>query len=260
MHRIELAVELQVVFVLELGRGLGPDGLDAVDDVIFVGLDALAVLPFGLLAEDHGDGHELAVFAQQLADAALGGELFGVVIEEEGDLGAAVFLRARAHLILRGAVAGPVDGLGAFLPAESVDGDFLADHESGIESEAEVADDGAELVLVLLKEFAGRREGDLVDVTVHLFLGHTDAAVDDFQGFLFLVQLDADLELAELALEIAAGGERLHLLGGVHCVGDELAQEDFVVGIEELLDHREDVFGGHADFAFKRLGSHIQVC
>ena len=58
----------------------------------------------------------------------------------------------------------------------------------------------------------------------------------------------------------ATGGEGLHLLGGVHRVGDELAQEDFVVGIEELLDHREDVFGGHADFAFKRLGSHIQVC
>ncbi len=123
-----------------------------------------------------------------------------------------------------------------------------------------MADDGVELVLVFLEELAGGGEGDLVDVAVDFFLGHTDAAVDDFQGFLFLVQLDADLELAELALEIAAGGERLHLLGGVHCVGDELAQEDFVVGIEELLDHREDVFGGHADFAFKRLGSHIQVC
>ena len=159
-----------------------------------------------------------------------------------------------------GAVAGPVDGLGAFLPAEGVDGDFLADHEGGIESEAEVADDGVELVLVFLEELAGGGEGDLVDVAVDFLLGHADAAVDDLEGLFLLVQLDADLELAELALEIAAGGERLHLLGGVHRVGDELAQEDFVVGIEELLDHREDVFGGHADFAFKCLGCHMQVC
>ena len=32
-----------------------------------------------------------------------------------------------------------------------------------------------------------------------------------------------------------------------------------MVGIEELLDHREDVLGGHADSAFKRLGCHIFV-
>ena len=92
-----------------------------------------------------------------------------------------------------------------------------------------MADDGVELVLVFLEELAGGGEGDLVDVAVDFLLGHADAAVDDLEGLFLLVQLDADLELAELALEIAAGSERLHLLGSVHRVGDELAQEDFVV-------------------------------
>ncbi len=257
LHRIELLIELEVVLVLELGRGLGPDRVDVVDDVVLVGLDALAVLPLGLLAEDHRDGHELAVLAQQLGDAPLGGELLGVVVQVEGDLGAAVLFLAGAHGVLRGAVAGPGHGLGAFLPAEGVDGDLLAHHEGGVEAQAEVADDGAELVFVFLEELAGGGEGDLVDVAVDFLLGHADAAVDDLEGFLLLVELHADFQLAQLALEVAAGGEGLHLLGGVHRVRDELAEEDFVVGIEELLDHREDVLGGHADFAFKRFGCHI---
>ena len=120
-----------------------------------------------------------------------------------------------------------------------------------------MADDGVQLVLVFLEEFAGGGEGDLVDVTVHLVLGHSDAPVDDAEDLLLFVQLDADFHLTELALEVAAGGEGLELAGGVHRVGDEFAQEDFVVGIEELLDYREDILGSYADFAFECLGCHI---
>ena len=114
-----------------------------------------------------------------------------------------------------------------------------------------MSDDGAYLVLVFLEELSCGGERYLVDVFVDLLLGHAYAPVDDAQDLLLLVELHAHLEFSELALEVAAGGEGLHLLGGVHRVGDELAEEDFVVGIEELLDHREDVLGGHADFAFQ---------
>ena len=191
---IEGFVEVLVVLVLQVRRGLGPYGFDVVDDIVFVGLDLLAILPLGLLAEDDRDRHELAVLAQKLGNAAFLGELGAVVVEVEGDDGTAVFLLAVFHIILGRAVAGPFDGLGAFLPGEGVDGDLLADHECGVESESEVADYA--LVLVFLEEFAGRREGYLVDVFIYLLGGHTYAVVDYAEYLFLLVELDFDLELA----------------------------------------------------------------
>ena len=113
-----------------------------------------------------------------------------------------------------------------------------------------MADDAADLVLVLLQELARGRERDLVDVLVHFLLGHADAFVDDLEGLLLLVQLDADLEVAQLGLAVAGSGEGLQLLGGVHRVRDKLAEENLVVGIQELLDDGENVLGGYADLSF----------
>ena len=104
-----------------------------------------------------------------------------------------------------------------------------------------MADDAAELVLVLLEEFACAREGDLVDVFIDLFRGHADTVVDDFQRLGCLVEFDAHCESAELGLVFACSCERLHLLGSIHCIGYELPEEDFMIRIKELLDHREDV-------------------
>ena len=76
------------------------------------------------------------------------------------------------------------------------------------------------------------------------------AFVDDLEGLLLLVQLDADLEVAQLGLAVAGSGEGLQLLGGVHRVRDKLAEENLVVGIQELLDDGENVLGGYADLSF----------
>ena len=156
LHRVESVVEVHVVLVLELGRSLGPDGLDAVDHVVLVCFHALAVFPLGLLAEYYRHGHELAVLLQKAFDAALRCEFVGIAVEVEGDGSAAVFAHALIHLELRRTVAAPEHRLGAFLPAQTFDGHLRTDHESGVESEAEVADDAACLLLVLLEELAGR--------------------------------------------------------------------------------------------------------
>ena len=113
-----------------------------------------------------------------------------------------------------------------------------------------MADDAADLVLVFLQELARGRESDLVDVFVHFLFGHADTFVDDLQGLLLLVQLDADLQVPQLGLAVAGSGEGLQFLGGVHRVRDQLAEEDLMVGIQELLDDGENVLGGYTDLSF----------
>ena len=250
IHRIQRTVEGEVVFLLEVGRGLGPEGLHAVDDLVLVGIDILAVLPLLLLAEDDRNRHELAVLVQEAFDTGFLRILRGIVVQVQGDDGAALLLVDLLHLIGRGAVAGPFYGLGAFLPGEGLDGDLLRDHKRAVEAQAEVADDAADLVLVLLQELARGGECNLVDVLIDLLFRHADAIVDDLQGLLLLIQLDADLQVAELLLQVAGSGQGLEFLGRIDRVRNEFAEENLMVGIQELLDYRKNVLGGYTDLSF----------
>ena len=57
-------VELYVVLILELARLLRPGRVSIVDLVVLLGIYVGTVLPLLLLAEDDGDGEELAVLVQ----------------------------------------------------------------------------------------------------------------------------------------------------------------------------------------------------
>ena len=65
-------VELYVVLILELARLLRPCRVSIVDLVILLGIYVGTVLPLLLLAEDDGDGEELAVLVQQRREAITG--------------------------------------------------------------------------------------------------------------------------------------------------------------------------------------------
>ncbi len=106
------------------------------------------------------------------------------------------------------------------------------------------------LVLVLLKELAGRGKCDLVDVPVNLLLGHADTIVNDLQRLGLLVKFDTNLEVAQLALEVTVRGDCLHLLRGVNRIRHQFPQEYLVIRIEELFDDREYVLGRHSDLSF----------
>ena len=210
--RIEGTVELHIVLLLELGWLAGPERGDIVDDIVLVRIHIFSILPLLLLAEDHRNRHELAVLGEKSADSGLGGILCGVVIEPEGDDSTPVSLLTRLKLIFRAAVTAPSHCLGPLLPRQCLDGNLFGYHESGIETEAEMADDASDLVLVLLEEFTGGGECDLVDVPVHLLRCHADTVIDDFQCLIVLIQFDADGKFTEFALEVTACGEGLHLL------------------------------------------------
>ena len=255
LHRVEIPVELHVVLLLQLGRLAGPQRLDLVDDVVLVGVDIFAVLPFLFLAEDDWNRHELAVLVQKLLDLTLRAVVLGgLVVKVKCDDGASLSLVARPHLELRIAFAGPDDPARSLFPGKRLDSHFLRDHESRVESQAEMADDV--LILVLLEELTGGRERDLIDVPVDFLISHTDTGINDPQRLGLLVKLDAHLKLAKLALEVSVRCDGLHLLRSVHCVRDQLPQENLVIRIEKLLDDREYVLGRHSNLSFVAFCCH----
>ena len=119
--------------------------------------------------------------------------------------------------------------------------DPVGDHEGGIEADAELADQAGPLLRLRLgqrcAEHARAGAGDGAQVVDQLLPRHADAVIGDQQRAGLLVGDDADLGLGRgrergvgQRLEPAA----VHRIGGV---GDQLAQEDFPLGVERV-DHQ----------------------
>ena len=84
---------------------------------------------------------------------------------------------------------------------------FVGNHECRVEAQAEVADDVGGGVLILVEEFLGARECDLVDILVYILGSHAYARVADSERAGLLVDGHAHVEGAKLALELAKRGE-----------------------------------------------------
>ena len=131
---------------------------------------------------------------------------------------------------------------------------LVRDHERRVEAQTEVADDG--LVLILGHKLLGTREGDLVDVAVHLVGRHTDTVVTNRQDALLGIDLHLDLQVARLALPCALRRERAQLLRGIDGIRNQLTQENLVVRIQKLFNDRKDIFRSHSNGSV----SHIFLC
>lgn len=153
-HRVEFAVELQVLFRSDVGRFLRPQRFDVVNDVVFVRVDIFAVFPLLDLAEGNGNGQETAMLFQNLADAGRVVEFEAVFREVQDNVRSAVTLFfSLLHRVFGRSVAAPFHRFGVFLVGAGDDFDFVGHHECRIEPQSEVTDDT--LVLVFLEELFG---------------------------------------------------------------------------------------------------------
>ena len=137
--------------------------------------------------------------------------------------------------------------------AAAGDDDALGDHERGVKSDAELADQaGAVLGLGQARQKglgAGTRDG--AEIVDQLLPVHADAAVDDAERIGFLVRHDADSGRVAVADQIG-GRDRLvaQLVAGVRRVRDQFAQENVGLRIDRM-HHQVQQFG---DLGLEWLG------
>ena len=118
---------------------------------------------------------------------------------------------------------------------------LVGDDEGGIETDAELADQVGILGLVAgqrREEFAGAGLGDGAEVLDGFIARQADAVVGNGDGARGLVEGDANLEIAIVAIQRAVV-QRLEaqLVAGVGGVGNQLAQENLLVAVQGV-DHQ----------------------
>ena len=255
----ELVLIEGVVFLIgHFALLLLPDGDHAVQGLqLGVGLPlGLVVLGLGVrfrllaaLFALHLDGiaHIVAVFLHDGHDAVLIQEVvvvvgLGVGLDMQDDLGTSSVLLGGGHLVAVHTGGLPLPGLVRAVGLGD-DGDLVGHHKGGVEADAELADDVDVLVLVVLLEVQRAGVGDGAQILFQLRFGHADAVVLHGEDAVFLVAGDQD---AEIALVHAHGGVGqaliIQLVDGVRGVGDQLPQENFLVGVDGVDHHIHQLF------------------
>ena len=157
--------------------------------------------------------------------------------------GPAAFRDFIAHAVL----GFPVDRFRAFPAGQALDFHLLADHEYGIEAQAEMADNVAlllRLVLKLLHELRRAGKSDLVDIFPHLVRRHPDAGIGNPDRLPLLVHRYRHGHLFfAVRMQHPVFGDR------VAGVGNLFPQENILVGIKPALND------GHNILRINRYGS-----
>jgi hypothetical protein len=84
-----------------------------------------------------------------------------------------------------------------------------------------------------------------------LFGAHADAVVADGQGLGSRIEEHPDLEIRRVLEEgRVVQGLEAQLVAGIAGVGDQLAQEDFLVGVQRMRDQVQDLL----DLGLERQG------
>ena len=199
LHGIECAIEALVVLVFQCAGRFGPEWFHIIYNIVLVGINLLAVFPFGLLAKSYWNGQELTILIQQLLYFLFLKKLLAVVINVKNNIRTTV----SALGILDGkfwrSVAAPFHGCSTFLITACDDFHLLRYHETGVEAQSEVSDNGIGRVFILIEEVGDARESNLVDVFINLLCRHTNTTVADGEGSVFLVKADMHGKVAQLA-------------------------------------------------------------
>ena len=125
-------------------------------------------------------------------------------------------------------------------------GNFLGNHERRIEAHAELADDVhifALLFGVFSLELKAAGMGDGTQVGFELVARHADAGIGNGDGACVLVEGNIDgkvvLRNGDRGISKALEVELVHRVG---CVGNKLAQEDFLVRVDGVDHQIEELF------------------
>ena len=222
--------------------------MDALYNHIVLGqlalIDGLIFLLCIFLCQEDLHRHERTVFGDDLPGAVLVGEFQALLIEEQGDLCTYGLSGACRHGEFRTPITLPVNRLCSFLIGKSIDVDLVRHHKCRIKTQAEVSDDLIliGLVLILRQEIRSPGKCDLVDVFFHFLRGHAKTVIDEFQSLLIRIYQNLHLRFIFIRKSILSHHVQLLQLGdGIASIGDQLTEENIMIGIKPLLDNRKNI-------------------
>ena len=234
-------VELAVLLVGDVGLAARPQRAGLVHRLPLVLLHLLVLLGVPLLL-GHEDGQRdvVGIAAQDLAQLPAVEQFVFVGAQVQRDVGAARGLVGGGDGEFALAVGLPADRVGR-AGAAADHRDLVGHDERGIEAHAELADELGVFLLVareLREELARARAGDGAQVGDGLVPRQADAVVGNGDGARRLVVGHADGQIAVAGQQLGmVDGLEAQLVAGIGCVGNQLAQEDFLVAVKRV-DHQ----------------------
>merc|ERR1719230_1239114 len=202
-----------------------------------------------------GKANELGVFFHQILQPPLLQELRLVLLEVTDDLGAALDLTVHHLSVLLPRERATCRGLPNVLLIIVVlahHANLVRDQVTRVKPNPELADHGDVATRGHgLHEGFGARLRDGAQIVDQLVLGHADARIFDCEGGVSLVGDNLDVEV-RLSLDLLRVRDRLvaDLVERVRRVGNQLAQEDLLVGVEGVDDEAHQLL----DVSIEREG------
>ena len=133
---------------------------------------------------------------------------------------------------------------------------MAGDHKGRVEAHAKLADDvdiRTLLLGVLGLKLLGAGMGDGAQIALELLGGHANAVIRDGNGAGVFIKGDANSQVALVELDARIlQALKVELVDGIARVGDKLAQEDFLIGVDGV-DHEVEQF-----FALGLKLTHVQ--
>ena len=247
-------IEGLVLFVTDLRLVFQPQRLDLVDP---------------LAVEQNRKSNKVAVGFDQMLHPRLGRVLRAILLEVHHDLRSALLTRRIGDLISAHAVTRPHQLAAISTPAARMHAHLVGHHERGIKPDTELTDHVRWRSAVFLDRFeeglgAGMSNGS--KIFHQLLMRHADSMVGNRERLCLFIGCDVDLQgqigLMDVLLSRLKMAELLHRVGGIR---DQLAQENFLVGVKRVDDQVEELldfglervfFGGRcAHDSIKKLGN-----
>ena len=199
-------VEVLVLFFGDILFALAPQCLLFVQAFFGLFFDFALVVLGRLRVEVDAVAHEAAVLLNDVLDFPFAGEVARVfvILQVQGNLGTHLVARGFRNFKFTRAFGRPQVTL-SFAGLQGQHFDLLCDHEHGVETHTELADEiDAALVafLQILDKVLGAATGDGAQAVDQVFLVHADTVVFDNDALAFLVHRDIDAELCALRKQV----------------------------------------------------------
>ncbi len=179
----------------------------------------------------------VGILGDNVTQAPAVGKLLFVILQMQHDAGTALGLVNGFYIKLAFTLGRPEHALFRLQTGTAGEHLDLFCHDEGrVETDPELTNQLGILFLVsgqLLHELGSTGLGDGTQMGQHIITAHADGVVFDGQGIGVLVEADTDFQLRIVFQQLGLGQcLKTQLVGGIRCVGYQLAQENLLVGIQ----------------------------